>query len=73
MSELHIGKGISLPTNIVTAKASILAMTGQGKTYLAKVIAEEMMKHNARRSNRRIRKDDLEPTATSCMVLVAAA
>lgn len=40
---LHVGKGIDLPWSVVTSKAAILAMTGQGKTYLAKAIAEEML------------------------------
>jgi hypothetical protein len=50
MSEkfLHVGKGVDLPLSVVTSKAAILAMTGQGKTYLARVMAEEMLKHGAR-------------------------
>lgn len=43
MKELHIGKGVDLPISIVTSKAAIMAMTGMGKTYLAKVVAEEML------------------------------
>lgn len=46
MADLHIGKGVDLPLSVVTAKAAILAMTGQGKTYLARVMAEEMLKQN---------------------------
>jgi hypothetical protein len=46
MAELHIGKGVDLPLSIVTSKAAILAMTGMGKTYLARVMAEEMLKQH---------------------------
>jgi hypothetical protein len=42
---LNIGPGVTLPISVTTAKAAILAMTGMGKTYLAKVIAEEMLNH----------------------------
>lgn len=42
---LNVGPGVELPLSVVTAKAAILAMTGMGKTYLAKVIAEEMLNH----------------------------
>lgn len=47
MSTLHIAPGVDLPLSVITSKQAILAMTGQGKTYLAKVIAEEMMKAGA--------------------------
>lgn len=45
---INIGKGVDLPLSIVTSKLAILAMTGMGKTYLAKVIAEEMLKAGAK-------------------------
>lgn len=44
MTTLHVGPGIDLPLNFVTQTAAILAMRGRGKTHLAKVIAEEMLK-----------------------------
>jgi len=47
MKTLHVAPGVDLPLSVVTSKAAIMAMTGQGKTYLAKVIAEEMLKHGA--------------------------
>lgn len=45
MNTLTIGKGVELPVSFVTSKCAILAMTGAGKTYLAKAIAEEMLEH----------------------------
>lgn len=44
---LHIAKGVDLPLSVVTSKFAILAMTGMGKTYLARVMAEEMLKAGA--------------------------
>jgi hypothetical protein len=42
--KLHIGDGLSLPTDAVTQTFAILAKRGVGKSYTASVMAEEMLK-----------------------------
>jgi hypothetical protein len=44
MANLQINSGLELPLKYVTRTGAILAMRGQGKTHLAKVVAEEMLK-----------------------------
>lgn len=41
---LHIARGLDLPVDAVTQPIGIIARRGRGKTYTAKVIAEEMLK-----------------------------
>lgn len=41
---LHIAKGLSLPLDLITDRVCILATTGAGKTYLMRVIVEEVLK-----------------------------
>lgn len=41
---LHIARGLDLPLDAVTQPIGIIARRGRGKTYTAKVIAEEMLK-----------------------------
>jgi predicted transcriptional regulator len=47
MKTLHISPEITLPLKFVTSTAAILATRGEGKTHVAKVIAEEMIKAGA--------------------------
>lgn len=47
MKTIHVAKSVEFPLSFVTSTAAILAMRGQGKTHLAKVIVEEMLKHGA--------------------------
>jgi hypothetical protein len=45
MEELKIGKGFSLPLELVTSTQAILARKRSGKSYTASVQAEEMLSH----------------------------
>lgn len=44
MKTLALSGDVSFPLNFVTSKCAILAMQGRGKTHVAKVLAEEMLK-----------------------------
>ena len=44
MSGLRIAEDLELPLEAVTQTFAVLAKRGVGKTYLAMVIAEEMLK-----------------------------
>lgn len=44
VAELRIAPNLSLPVDAVTESMAIVARKGRGKTYTAKVIAEEMLK-----------------------------
>lgn len=44
--KFHIDENLSLPTEAVVQTFAILAKKGAGKSYLASVMAEEMLEHN---------------------------
>jgi uncharacterized protein len=45
MSGLRIAEDLTLPLDAVTQTFAVLAKRGVGKTYLALVLAEEMLKN----------------------------
>lgn len=46
MADLHIGRGFTLPVNIVSQATAVLGVRGKGKTSTAVVVVEEALDNN---------------------------
>ena len=45
MNEIRLAKDLALPLEVVTQKIAILAVSGAGKTYTGKLLAEEILEN----------------------------